>query len=308
MSIQGYHAASLPTCIIHILPTDDVEESPLFVWIPGNPGLLEYYQEFLRKIHQKNPSWELLAISHAGAVIESSQLKRLDHKAPIYDLNEQINHKIEIINKYSTPDRKLIIMGHSVGAYMVQKIVASSNLVGSVVKMGLLTPTVIDIHKSSHGVLFTKAFEWAANLYEYLPFLSDIAFNKLIPSYWTKLLVSFMMGCAWDDHHIILGTFLLLTQRETLRQVLGLASVEMRQIRNDWSFQKTLIDQCKQNGTDIWILFSGNDHWVSNNTMAELITFYKERCPENKLQVDVHNNIKHSFVVSNVDTIVNSYF
>lgn len=309
MSVQGFHDTSLPTCIIHILPSVETDDSPLFVWIPGNPGLLEYYQDFLRKIHKKNPEWELLAISHAGTVIEASQLKRLEHKTPIYDLNQQINHKIELINKYSkNHERKLIIMGHSVGAYMCQKIVASPKLVGSVIKMGLLTPTVIDIHKSSHGVVFTKAFEKVAKLYEYLPFLSDLAFNKLIPTYWTKLLILYIMGCSWDDHHIILGTFLLLTQRETLRQVLGLASVEMQQIRDDWSFQEHLIDQCAKNGTETWLLFSGNDHWVSDSTRAELITFYKERVPENKLQINVNDGIKHSFVVADVDEIVDKYF
>lgn len=309
MSIQGFHDCSLPTCIIHIPPTDVTRDNPLFIWVPGNPGLLEYYQRFLQKVHIKNPTWEVLAISHAGTVIETSQLKRLEHRTPIYDLNQQINHKIEVINKYSkNPDRKLIIMGHSVGAYMCQRIVTSPKLMGTVIKMGLVTPTVIDIYKSSHGVLFTKAFERVGKLYEYLPFLSDLVFNKLIPAYWTKLLIFYVMGCSWEDYHIILGTYLLLTQRETLRQVLGLASVEMKQIRDDWPFQEYLINYCKQNGIEIWFLFGNNDHWVSESTRAELIAFYKERATENKLQIDVNNRIKHSFVVADVDLIVDSYF
>lgn len=312
MSVQGYHDSALPTCIIHIKPTvtNNDESSPLFIWIPGNPGLLEYYQEFLAKVHDKNPTWEILGISHAGTVIESSQLKKFrKNPLPIYDLKQQTQHKIDIINKINNdPNRELVIMGHSVGAYIAQHVVSSPDLVGRVSKLGLITPTIRDIHKSSHGLIFTRVFNYISNVNEYLSFISSNIFNKLIPAYWTKLLISFAMGCSFDEYHIILGTFLLLTQQETLRQVLGLAAHEMLEIRDDWAFQEKLLTKCKDNGTKLWLLFSDNDHWVSQHTQAELIKFLKDRYPEQLLRVDVDKDIKHSFVVKDVDLVTRRYF
>lgn len=68
MSIQEYTKSKLPCSILNIKPTvtTDNEDAPLLVWIPGNPGLLHYYQEMIHHLHLKHPDWEILGISHAG--------------------------------------------------------------------------------------------------------------------------------------------------------------------------------------------------------------------------------------------------
>lgn len=82
----------------------------------------------------------------------------------------------------------------------------------------------------------------------------------------------------------------------------------MLEIRDDWDFQENLLTRCKDNGTKLWLLFSDNDHWVSQHTQAELIKFLKDRYPEQLLRVDVDKDIKHSFVVKDVDLVTRRYF
>lgn len=130
MTVKEYTKSKLPCSILNIKPTvtKSGEDAPLLVWIPGNPGLLYYYQEMLHHLHLKHPDWEILGISHAGMTLNAHS------NTPIFSLQDQVDHQVEVINNFSCKNRKIIIMGHSVGAYIVQKVCLSNKLVGSVQK------------------------------------------------------------------------------------------------------------------------------------------------------------------------------
>lgn len=306
MPLKPYAESVYPTSILHIIPSNNElskSESPLFVWIPGNPGLLEYYEEMLLLLHKKNPNWEILGISHAGM----RSVSPVDEKIPIYSLKQQIDHKLKIINEFSSANRSLIIMGHSVGAFMAQKVALSNNLVGNVVKLGLVTPTIVDIHASEKGVLLTKAFYWFKNLPELVAWGSDLIFNKLLPMIFVKVILAILMGCSKDSSPV-LASEILVKNSEFVRQALGLASYEMQEIRSDWVFQREVIDHCKRRGIMIWLLFSQSDHWVSNETRDDLIMLYKDTYDGNNINIQVSNKIPHSFVIKHSKYVVDEYF
>lgn len=306
MPPQPYEKSVYPTSILHLIPSNNElssSESPLFVWIPGNPGLLEYYEEMLLHLHKQNPNWEILGISHAGMRF----LGPMDERTPIYSLKQQIDHKLEVINQFSSANRSLIIMGHSVGAFMAQKVALSNNLVGKVVKLGLVTPTIIDIHTSEKGILLTRAFYWFKNLPELVAWGSDLFFNKILPLIFVKLILAILMGCSKDSSPV-LASEILVKNSEFVRQALGLASYEMQEIRSDWVFQKEVIDHCKRRDIMIWFLFSQSDHWVSNETRENLIMLYKDNNVRNNIKIQVSDKIPHSFVIKHSKYVVDEYF
>lgn len=310
MNIETYPHSQYPTSILHIEPHNAHSaklDSPLFVWIPGNPGLLEYYEEMLKMIHRNNPEWEILGISHAGMSPGNPLLGKGSKNTKIYTLEEQIEHKIEVVNNFSSPGRPILIMGHSVGAYIIQKVIISKRLIGRVIKLGMLTPTIIDIHTSEKGVLFTKLFRWVKNLPQLAAWGSDLLFNKIVPRFCIKPFLSFVMGCKRDSRAVDASS-LLLHNSGFVMQALGLAQYEMEIIRSDWQFQRELLDLCRTEDISIWLLFGNSDHWVSDETRRQLIHFYQEVHVRPNISIQVSSVIPHSFVIDHSQYVVDNYF
>ncbi|CAI4055189.1 hypothetical protein SUVZ_16G4140 [Saccharomyces uvarum] len=304
MTIQEYTKSKLPCSILNIKPTvtTDNEDAPLLVWIPGNPGLLHYYQEMIHHLHLKHPEWEILGISHAGM---SSNARS---NTPIFSLQEQVDHQVKVINNFSHKNRKIIIMGHSVGAYIVQKVCLSNGLVGSVTKVGLITPTVMDIHASEMGVKMTTAFHYVPALAHVLSFISYVFFYWVLSEGFSKLIIDKFMGCGTAGHRAVLSTRLFLTHRQFVRQSLGLASQELKEITTNWEFQDKFINYCEENGIFTWFLFSTKDHWVTDETRKHLSHYYNDKVKQEHLRIDVTDKIPHSFVVKHAEYAVNAFF
>ncbi|CAI4037000.1 hypothetical protein SMKI_16G2970 [Saccharomyces mikatae IFO 1815] len=304
MPIQEYTKSKFPCSILNIKPTitRSDEDAALLVWIPGNPGLLYYYQEMLQYLHSKHPDWEILGISHAGMTLNAHS------NTPVYSLQDQVDHQVEVINNFSHENRKIIIMGHSVGAYILQKVCLSHNLVGTVQKVGLVTPTVMDIHTSEMGVKLTTALHYIPPLAHVVSLFSYIFFYWILSEGFSRFIIDKFMGCGSTSCQAVLSTRIFLTHKQFVRQSLGLASQEMEEITTNWEFQDKFINYCEQNGTLIWFLFSSNDHWVSGKTRSHLSHYYKDKVDQNRLEIDVTDKIPHSFVVKHAKYAINTFF
>ncbi|QLL33015.1 hypothetical protein HG536_0D05370 [Torulaspora globosa] len=308
MAIRAYLKSTYPTSIIHLKSINlrARAECPLFVWIPGNPGLMEYYEEFLMLVHRHRPDWEVLGISHAGFnTVEPVEERRKDGNV-VFSLEQQIDHKLEIIREFSSPNRPLIIMGHSVGAYMVQKIAMSEKLVGKVIRTGLLTPTILDIHTSERGRLLSRAFYWLRSLPTLAGWGSSLLFDCFLPSLVTKTLLSIAMGCGLKSSPV-LATEKLVKNSKFIKQALGLAAFEMQEIRTDWEFQRDFINHCNKNKISTWLLFSNSDHWVAESTREDLIRFYDQNYDQDRVTIHVCD-IPHSFVLKHSKYLVDNFF
>lgn len=183
--------------------------NPLFVFIPGNPGIVDYYIPYLNHLHEAYPWLETLCISHIAQDALSID-KNSANKDRIYTLEEQISSKVEIIQnfldfdhgdfsalekkKQQTQTRDVIIMGHSVGSFMVQRVVHRfkarfTNTIETTVDshtkpdfklVGLLFPTIIDIAKSDSGTTFTTLFRIFPNFHHYVASLTSLV-NFILP-------------------------------------------------------------------------------------------------------------------------------
>ncbi|XP_033727354.1 lipid droplet-associated hydrolase-like [Pecten maximus] len=158
-------------------PTDRL----LFLIIPGNPGVIQYYERFMERLFRANeggiPVW---GVSHTGHVHDpanpsshSSSIQQNDpsscsspdrlsighHPNEPFTLKGQIQNKIEFINKHVPEDVRLILIGHSIGCYMILKMLNELSP-RKVSRCFLLFPTIEQMAASPNGKLATPLLKW----------------------------------------------------------------------------------------------------------------------------------------------------
>lgn len=303
MSIRSCKVNSYTGTVLHRRPLVPSAAKTLFVWIPGNPGILEYYEQFLTLVQDRNPTWAVLAVSHAGLAPEALPGK-------VFDLQEQIDHKIQVINRFTSAETDLVIMGHSVGAYMVQQVVLRGcDLRGNIKSIGLITPTLIDIHRSSHGTRMTRLFAYLPEAHVWLDRLSSCVFNRWVPRVVTEQAIKLLVvGRECKNLGAIEATYQLLTRQGYIQQVLGLASHEMDEIRSNWQAQAEFVSRCNSAGTKIIMRFCDNDHWIDSQTRKALIGFYNDYAQANLLDIKILQDVPHSFVLNHARTVTSDLF
>jgi hypothetical protein len=160
--------------------------------ISGNPGLIGYYHTFLSLLADKLGSRDTQSNSQSRSHAREFQIyghslggfeldgpDNLDAGKRLFDLEEQIHYvqgKLDGFLAGGETKQKVILVGHSVGAYIAMEILrrhrersdararagadrADFDIVGGI----MLFPTVVDIAKSPSGQKLTVSFlPWLA--------------------------------------------------------------------------------------------------------------------------------------------------
>jgi len=146
----------------------------LIFFITGNPGLVSYYDAFLRTLHEllsgsetsKSNAFHIFGQNLAGFGDNDIPLKTAGHP---YSLEDQIEDRIRSLKLQRIPSgpRKgqhfdsIILIGHSLGTYIILEILRRLREASSLlnVKAGiLLMPTVVHLAESPSGVKFSPLF------------------------------------------------------------------------------------------------------------------------------------------------------
>lgn len=159
-------------------PLDSIDgntENYLIYFLPGNPGLIQYYRPFLSRLHallsssskSEASGFHICGHSHNGFESTQDAEETEIPKSPL-GLEQQIKAQerrlYDHINLYRERTRsnpKVILMGHSVGCYMLLEIIKQHreivedgekdfDLIGGI----LLFPTIMHIAKSPLGMVF----------------------------------------------------------------------------------------------------------------------------------------------------------
>ena len=147
VSIEG-----TPTELLHTKGDSD----SLVVVFPGNPGSPKFYAQLVEEIHALSGEKRQRACV-VGHAYHSCASATGSPTAPKYfDLKEQMEHKLAslrfLLNR-NPPGTKLILMGHSVGAWCVVQAMREYPGEDSAIAQGiLLFPTVHNIGSSPNGV------------------------------------------------------------------------------------------------------------------------------------------------------------
>ena len=166
-------------------PPEETTQDYLIYFITGNPGCISYYQPFLSRLH---------SLLETSSAIESARFHICGHSfrgmefAPNHDhgeppkspisLQEQINWQEDLLYKHvkshqsrtSNKPPKVILMGHSVGSYILLELIQQHrekiasgeedfDLIGGI----LLFPTITHIAKSPLGMVASVGHKCSNN-------------------------------------------------------------------------------------------------------------------------------------------------
>ncbi|KAJ5272551.1 hypothetical protein N7478_007676 [Penicillium angulare] len=184
---------------------------------------------------------------------------------------------------------KVILIGHSVGAYIAMEILrrhregipmpgssrpepdldfdlsATFDIIGGV----MLFPTVKDIAHSPSGQKLTTLLSILPHFAIIVGFLARIL-TFLLPSTTLKSTIRFVMKNP--PTHALDTTFEFLKSGGGVRQALHMAADEMRTITSDkWTDDVWGVAHTQEPLTRLFFYFGRNDHWVAERTRDEII-------------------------------------
>ncbi|KAI4254533.1 MAG: hypothetical protein LQ352_003041 [Teloschistes flavicans] len=256
--------------------------------IPGNPGLIDYYYPFLYNLHtllSSSSDANFHIAGHSLAGFATNESNSLSSRA-VAGLPRQIEYvddllykKVDEVRDATGKNPKVILMGHSVGAYILLEIIRSHrkrvesgkqdfDLIGGI----LLFPTITHIARSPSGI--------AASALLSIPHAPGIAnavvkfFTYLLPS---NVLYRLIRTLSFPEH-VARTTTAFIKSPSGLKRVLYLAKDEMDMITHD-KWGKEVWGAATEAGTDsrdtinsnLVFFWGQHDRWVAQKTRNELI-------------------------------------
>lgn len=266
--------------------------APLLVFIPGNPGLIDYYVVYLNIIAEQHPEFDVLAISHAGYQTSGDYLAAGNTgDQTYYDLDYQVDHKAAILKEQILKGHtEISILCHSMGGYITQRVVKKllgDDDVKHIVQfkfIGLICPTIVDIAESLSGLFFSKVFNYLPVIQIcifFITFLHWILPESVAKAIIRKFIIAHpvltdaKLQASWE--YSLEATYKIYLSKRIINQALAMAKDELDYIRrdddlNDWFFKQFP----HQHGTRIWSFFAIVDHWVHDNTRDYILTRYHD--------------------------------
>ncbi|KAH6916901.1 hypothetical protein BKA70DRAFT_1250904 [Coprinopsis sp. MPI-PUGE-AT-0042] len=297
------HSGSSATNAIfrHQLPVGDVHaqwwspkqrgSSPevVYLFVPGNPGLVEFYTPFLENIYQSGPSDRLAILAHAHA--GHTPLPLHSQHPSDAGLAIQIESAIEAFDavRAEYPSARIVAAGHSVGAYIVKQVLKARR--DAVSAVFLLFPTISHIAGTPNGQRLKIIFKpITRQLLSYCGYMA-----KLLPI----RLLAFLYR-AWPVNQLAVLKDLI-SSPSCITAALVMASDEMKTIKG---LDTELLEEFKHK---LHFYYASHDDWVGDER-DELIKALHPGGANIPLKV-VHGEqgIPHAFCISRYSLFLISY-
>ncbi|XP_031484608.1 uncharacterized protein LOC116253756 isoform X3 [Nymphaea colorata] len=157
--------------------------------IPGNPGVVSFYRDFVEAIYEMlDENASVIAVGHIGHTQKNWERGRL------FTLQDQIKHKIDFVNQELQSTRTpIVLVGHSIGAYISLQIFKQ---ISSQVQFTIGLYPFLTLNKKSLQQSIIRIITRSAVLSTFLS--TTAAVLGLIPSFASKVLVRISMGKQWS--------------------------------------------------------------------------------------------------------------
>lgn len=274
------------------------EENTCIVVIPGNPGGIGFYDIFISTIFQAGKGrFSVYGVSHAGhaQVDEPSgpcrwkTSKQWDHEPPSsFTLTDQIEHKLAFLAYYIPAHAKVILIGHSIGAYIALEMLKRYHDKEKVLKCVLLFPTIERVDSAPSG----KFWKFICHYFHW-PFLVGTAFASFLPSVVQRWSIGWWMYLnKVEDNESIKAAAQSLLDYSTVDNVL--------EIGRQLTMIQELDFECIQSNLHKLVFFYGlGDPWVPQRYYEEM----KERFPNGEIKLSRDKDIKHAFVLDTSEKV-----
>ncbi|KAF3909292.1 hypothetical protein ABW20_dc0107907 [Dactylellina cionopaga] len=289
------------------------DDTYLIVFFSGNPGLISFYEPFLSTLtellgseggsdssstsNQHLPSIHVYGHSLqgfnqndiSGATIEEDEEPLLSSTSPstlpshnkIYEIQQIIQNSEDLLgvilrqDRYSQKRPKIILMGHSVGAYIALELIQRRNLKSECVDIvGCITlfPTIVDIAKSLSGRTIGRALR-----VPYIPWMLGAIVRLAVYFVHLTLLYKIIKLVTRFPDHATRSAAVFIKSITGVEQALTLGKDEMETIKEDkWTEKvfgaKAEFDSDITPSPKLVFFFGGKDSWVSNSIRDKFIS------------------------------------
>ncbi|GAB7362198.1 hypothetical protein MBLNU230_g2224t1 [Neophaeotheca triangularis] len=270
----------------------------LIYFIPGNPGLIAYYIDFLNHLdkllnQRKNgPTYHIHGKSLPGFQFQPQPAPGTDK--PPYNLSEVIaKTKTSVLATAKTMQAtqadanqpvEVILIGHSIGAYIALEVLnklkreaLKSNSTCNITATIALFPTIVDIALSPSGRKLSPFLTLP-----HFPYLLSLLAKLLTLLLPTPLLQQLVAKLTSFPPSAAATTTAFLQCPTGVRQALHMAADEMRVVREDgWGEEvwgpgdgvlaKEVAEVAEGKGARLFFYWGERDHWVSEGTRDGVI-------------------------------------
>ena len=228
-----------------------------------------------------SPVWEYQRHTPVG------QFKKANCKT----LKEQIEHKIAFIDEFVPRDKQLVLIGHSVGAYMALKMLENRRIERRVCRCILLFPTIENIRNTPNGHFWDPVSYYLRH-----PFALTAWLLSFTPFWLRKMLVDWRT--SWkgrDTHPHLVDAFMHCVSYTLMNNALYLAASEMEHINE---MDDSLVETIQRNTKKLTFYYGADDRWAPVDFYKEM----KERFPEGDIRLCGHG-FPHDFVVDSSEAV-----
>lgn len=132
-----------------------LQEAPenLVLFIPGNPGVASYYTSTMQSLYARlGGSHAVWTVSHAGHCLTLPSL--WPGRQHVYNLEEQVEHKLAFLEDHIPRGTKITLVGHSIGCHIILRLLKhfQNNTDFTITRSFLLFPTIERMKASPNGV------------------------------------------------------------------------------------------------------------------------------------------------------------
>lgn len=304
--------------------TKSEEKNKLILFIPGNPGILGVYHDFLSQVYKSRP-WEnrtttkttIIAIGHNNfdhpdhvdyrteerICIEANELNFVERE--ISNNHEPHHIQVQVVNKLVILHRLLELyqnhqvyfVGHSIGCYIILRLLQDRLIASLHSGSILLNPAFENLALTPKGTVINRLFNFKLDL-----LMRSVAYvlDNLLPKKAKLGLTKLMCSDEFvkNSSNMVIESVMQLACQTTLSALIKMAKSEFTFVKdiNEESLIKPHIDKLE-------LVFAENDHWVNEAFRSQLCDRYKLRAVTiipamHAFVMNHHDSMKYASLVS----------
>ncbi len=265
--------------VLSILEPNAAPNRPLFLMIPGNPGLVAFYKLFLLYLHRlTGGKVEFRAVSFVGHTSQSrNEGRSFPFTFQLAFMDEVMRLTLKEVGK-----RHLFLAGHSVGAFTVLHMLNSLSSAADrsrVSQAFMLAPTIMHIASTPNGIVHTPVLRFLRPVA-----LSIVSVVSCLPFSLQKLILAKVVGL----HPYEIAGAQGLLRVETAAACLRMAHEEMQQIGS-----LDLEAEVRPHLNRLYFVWALKDRWAPLSQLQQLKMHFRH-----ELRYELaHKDAAHAFVV-----------
>lgn len=198
------------------------------------------------------------------------------------DLEAQINHKVQFVLEYIPRDQQIVFIGHSIGAYIILKMLSVREIASQVFHTILIHPTIERMAMTPKGLYMQPICNYLR-----LPAAILAWTLSLLPTYIKKLMIAIIYGKALEKS--IVDAIDKFVNYSTLRNAMYMAKREMDDLLD---LEDSLADIIRSHESTLTFYYSPSDDWVPLDYYDDI----KMKFPQSDIRL-CNLGMSHAFVL-----------